>query len=157
MEEEARAAHVVNTNMKIEILIMIVLLFAAAEDFYRKEISFWMPAVCGVISMISIIMEYLHGEIDILNILLATIPGVILLLLAFATGQEIGYGDGLMALSIAPALGFEKTCFVLFISMTLSSLYSILYLIIEKSDKKSTFPFMPFLAAGMGVALLAKV
>ena len=116
-----------------------------------------MPAVCGVISAVSIILNYLQGEMDVANILLAMIPGVVLLIIAFVTGQEIGYGDGLMALSFAPVLGFEKTCFVLFISMTLSSLYSILYLIIEKSDKKTTFPFIPFLAAGMGVTLFAKI
>ena len=144
-----------NRIMNFEILILIVLIFAAVEDFFRKEISLWMPFVSGLLSLVYIAVECLCGEIDIVGVLVSLIPGVILLVIAFATKQEIGYGDGLMALAIAPVLGLDKICFVLFISMTLSSIYSILFLIIKKGDRKSTFPFIPFLAAGMGVTMFA--
>ena len=155
LEEEARAARVAKGRMNYEILILIVLIFAAIEDLFRKEISLWMPFVAGLISLVCIAEKYLRVELDFGGALASLIPGAILLLISFVTRQEIGYGDGLMALSIAPVLGFERTCFVLFISMTLSSIYSILYLIIKRGDKKSTFPFIPFLVAGMGVTLFA--
>ncbi|MCR5556110.1 MAG: prepilin peptidase [Butyrivibrio sp.] len=141
--------------MSFEILVLIVLLIAAVEDFFRKEISLWLPMVCGLISLICVMVQYLNANLDYAGVLASMIPGAILLLVAFSTGQEIGYGDGLMALAMAPVLGFDRTCFVLIISMTLSSLYSILYLIIKRGGRKSSFPFIPFLAVGMGVALLA--
>ena len=131
-------------------LILVVLIFAAAEDFFRKEISFWMPAISGLISLVKIAVDFCYGEMDFAGILFSLVPGVVLLIIAFATKQEIGYGDGLMA------LGFEKTCVVLCISMTMASLFSILLLIVKR-DKRSTFPFIPFLTAGMGVTLFAKI
>ncbi len=142
--------------MNFEMLILVVLIFAAAEDFFRKEISFWMPAISGLISLVKIAVDFCYGEMDFAGILFSLIPGVVLLIIAFATKQEIGYGDGLMALSFAPILGFEKTCVALCISMTMASLFSILLLIVKR-DGRSTFPFIPFLTAGMGVTLFAKI
>lgn len=143
--------------MIFEILILIVLIFASIEDFLYKEISLWMPAVCGLISLISVLTGCLNKETDIFNALLSLLPGILLLCAAHVTGQAIGYGDGLMALGFAPAFGFEITCIVILAGMMMSMVYSIFILIVRQSDKKTSFAFVPFLTAGMGVTMLAKM
>ena len=144
-------------KMKFELLILMVLILASAEDFFHKEISLWMPVICGIISFSCIFTGYLNNETDLVNVILSLLPGAALLLVALVTGQAIGYGDGLMALTIAPVLGFEKTCIVILAGMMMSLVYSIFLLIVRQSDKKATFAFVPFLAAGMGVTILAEM
>lgn len=143
--------------MKFELLILIVLIFASLEDFFRKEISLWMPAVCALISLVSILVGCLYKQTDMMDVLLSLLPGIVLLAVAFLTREAIGYGDGLMALSFAPVLGFEMTCIVILAGMMMSMVYSIFLLIVRQSDKKTSFAFVPFLTVGMGVTMLAKI
>ncbi len=143
--------------MNFDLLILIVLIFASVEDFFRKEISLWMPVICALISLACIVTDYLYKETDIMNVFLSLLPGAVLVFIAFVTSQAIGYGDGLMALSFAPVLGFEMTCIVILAGMMMSMVYSIFLLIVRQSDKKTSFAFVPFLTVGMGVTMLAKM
>lgn len=130
---------------------------ASAEDLKNLEISILMPVSCGIVSCTFFAVGISKGEMDILGMVLALIPGAILLFLAFATRQSIGYGDGLMAISLAPFLGLRQMCFCIVVAFTLSSILAVLIMLLKKGDRKARIPFIPLLAIGVGVTFVAQI
>ena len=85
--------------------------------------------------------------------LLGTLPGILLLFLAWSTGK-VGYGDGILMAELGTTLTVTGALGVLCLACFCSALFSIAGLAMKRLTKKSTIPFLPFLAAGYGLGLL---
>jgi prepilin signal peptidase PulO-like enzyme (type II secretory pathway) len=85
--------------------------------------------------------------------LLGTLPGVLLLFLAWSTGK-VGYGDGILMAELGTTLSVTGALAVLCLASLCSALFCIGGLAVKRLTKKSTIPFLPFLAAGYGLSLL---
>ncbi|WP_029231479.1 prepilin peptidase [Butyrivibrio sp. VCB2006] len=139
--------------MITRIVFMVLLLSAAFTDLKRKEIPMLLivlQALTAVVAMVSVIVQgnmWPYG-------LLSLIPGVVMIVISFATRGELGVGDGLILLCMGPVYGMETTCLGLFISLLLSCLFSIGILVLGKGNRKTRLPFVPFLTMGMGVIVL---
>ena len=130
---------------------------SAFIDIRQKEIPIFFPVMCAVLSTASVILDISRDEFNIANSIMSLLPGILMLVIAFLTREALGYGDGMMAFCIGPAAGFEGICFSLVLAMVLSSAASVILLLAKKGNRKTTIPFLPFFAMGMGVTLLEKI
>lgn len=73
--------------------------------------------------------------------------GGILLLIALVYPKGMGYGDIKLLTLVGVFLGWEKTLLVLFLGSALGVIIMAPLLILKKIDRKTPFPFGPFLAA----------
>ncbi|MBD5547662.1 MAG: hypothetical protein HDQ97_09720 [Lachnospiraceae bacterium] len=78
-------------------------------------------------------------------------PGCVLLLLAFLTKENIGYGDGMTVLAFGLWTGGWFTLAVVCIGVMLSGIWAMVCIFRKKTEP---IPFIPFLLLGMEVALL---
>lgn len=141
-------------NMKIiQIMVMVLLIFTAIIDIKKKEIPFLLIGIGAGLAGISVAYGFVHGAADV-ETAIALFPGVVLVLISLVTRGEVGLGDGLMFLCIGPVYGLEQTIAGLLIALFISSLFSIGILALKKGNRKTKLPFIPFLSAGMGVALI---
>ncbi len=138
-------------------LALLTMLVAAIQDFMRKEISIWIIVFGGLLSLVSCCFYIIGGNGRPAEVLLAVIPGVVVLVLAFVSREGIGYGDGLLIFALGPVFGLRSIMFGLVIAFFLSGIVSGILLVVKRAGKKFTIPFVPFLAFGMGVCLFAQI
>lgn len=103
-----------------------------------------------VFGSIALLYFLLKGEIVFSQLVFLMLPGALLLFLAKATKEKIGYGDGAAALVLGFFTGglfcMEAVC----LGFVLAGGYSV-YCFVRKGEKK--VPFIPFLLAAMEVML----
>lgn len=136
----------------IKIALTIFLGICAVFDIRKNEIPIIM-LVIGIISALGLnLWQISAGNISIADAGGALVPGLFFLFISFYTKEKVGYGDGLILLIAGLALGFYQCFFGLCLSLVFSAAMSILLLLMHKAEKNSGFPFVPFLAIGMGVS-----
>ena len=112
---------------------LLLLTVTAAEDIREKKIS-----VCTV-TVFAIAAVIYH------------MPGSMLVLISLLTGESIGYGDGVLVMTLGLWLGGIFTLTVTVTGIMISGIYGVICLLRRKYDP---IPFVPFLLIGMEVALL---
>ena len=142
--------------MFFHIVVLLILIAASVEDLLRKEVSVLMPVLFGINSLSSVISSVLSGEFNCTDLFVSLLPGVLLLLVGVVTGQAVGYGDGIIMLCLAPALGTFNTCLCFAVAMAASAFVSIIILVLGKGDKNTRLPFVPFITLGVGVTIFAQ-
>lgn len=144
-------------KMFFYIITMIILGIAALQDIRTKTIPFWMLAAAGSVAILSSSVDIMDGIIKWYAWIPALIPGLSLLLIAYLSKEAIGYGDGLMILLLGPVFGLTRMTAGVCLAFFLSSFFSIALMMLHKAKRKTTFPFIPFLASAMGVILFATI
>ena len=83
------------------------------------------------------------------------VPGILVLLVRVAASGQIGFGDGILLISVSGILGGIESIEAFMLSLFLVSVFSLGGLILKKLSRKSKLPFVPFyFAAYMGVVYL---
>ena len=77
--------------------------------------------------------------------LYGTLLGLLLLLLGKLFKGTIGVGDGLVMVLVGFVMGIYGGCVVLFYSLFLAAIFSIVLLCARKIKKKDSIPFVPFI------------
>lgn len=126
----------------LKVSMIIWLLAASIMDIRSRRISIWMLAAGGVLSILAVICQY-SGYWAVLK---GMLPGILLLLTAFAT-RKAGFGDGIALLFLGAAAGGEKAFMLFGLSLFLISLVSLLLLALKKVRRNTQIPFLPFLTA----------
>jgi leader peptidase (prepilin peptidase) / N-methyltransferase len=125
----------------LHILGGILLIFVLKDDLKDKQIRILPVVFIGVLGFfIRCVLNC-----DVMDGLLGTVIGMLLLLIGKITRQSIGYGDGLVFISIGMLIGIKQVTMVLFASLLLAFIYSIVLLIFKKVRRKTSFPFVPFI------------
>lgn len=131
-------------EMLVKLLIILYLSLASYKDIKTYSIS---PRLCSAFSAVFIFLKLITNN-NILKTLLylslGIIPGLAAILLAYLTDENIGYGDGLLIISLGIALGFKNTFFVCCIAFVLSGTVALI-LIFKKKSGQYTLPFVPFI------------
>lgn len=89
-----------------------------------------------------------------LELIIGILPGVFLLLLAYATRESIGYGDGLVIGVLGLFCGAKQAMAVLGMAFVFSAALSILLLAARRAGRKTELPFLPCLWAGYLLCLV---
>lgn len=134
------------------IAAIIFILIGTIFDIKKKEIPILLIVIFGIVSIaLAVRVENQNWQM----VLFSLIPGATMLALSLCTRESIGYGDGFVVLVLGVLLGISKCLSCVFLGFFLSSVYSLLLLVFKKVNGKSRFPYMPFLAVGLGVAIFA--
>ena len=82
--------------------VICILFCLSVPDFSKQKIPLWMIGTSCVIAVgLRIGFTFLgKTEISLMGFLAALLPGCVLLLLAFVTREQIGYGDGMVLMII---------------------------------------------------------
>lgn len=86
---------------------------------------------------------------EISPVLLATggCMGIVFLLISRVSGESFGYGDSILILIIGIFLGFWNLMYLLLGAFSMAAVFSAVMMIKHWFNRKSSFPFVPFLAA----------
>ena len=76
---------------------------------------------------------------------LGLLPGIFMLILAWSTRESIGYGDGLVILCMGCFYALGEMMAIVIIAITIAGIAALGLLIFGHKNRKSEFPFVPFL------------
>ena len=137
--------------------VLLIMIITSIGNLRRKEVFLWEILGCLCMSFASVAYGVFGGNFDASNVLMSLMPGAFLVLLAFVSGKNIGYGDGLLLLCAGPALGSGVTVLGMVVAVFTCGFISGLLLIFKRVGKNARIPFVPFLTFGMGVMMLAQI
>ena len=143
--------------MMIQIAALMILLIIAIEDIKSMSISSWKIWILAALSVGSAAFEIVAGVDDIERAAVALLPGVVLIVLYYVTGKQIGLGDGMVTLCMGPAFGIERVALGITVAFFVSGLFSLVIIAALRGRRKKSYPFIPFIAAGMVVATVAQI
>ena len=132
------------------ILILTVL---SIFDIRSKHIPMSGFAVVLIYSVISLVWSE-HGEYDIADLLMSVIPGIMLIGLSVITEGKIGLGDGILIAELGLGLGFERCIYMVAGALIFNCVFAGAMLMSHRLGLHSRVPFIPFVAAGMGVVTI---
>lgn len=116
------------------------LLVSSIMDIRTRRVPIWMLGLGGALTVAAVLLrQNRYGDI-----LSGMMPGVFLLLIAFATGKA-GYGDGIALSCLGAVLGGEKSLLLFGISLFGVSVCSLVLLALRKVGRDTGIPFLPFL------------
>ena len=122
---------------------LLLLAVTAAEDIREKKIS---VCIVTAFAIAAVIYRMVSGEFYWQKVIADMLPGGMLVLISLLTGESIGYGDGVLVMT----LGGIFTLTVTVTGIMISGIYGVICLLRRRYDP---IPFVPFLLIGMEVAL----
>ena len=72
--------------------------------------------------------------------------GILFLLISRTTGESLGYGDSILIVITGAFLGFWNLLYLLVTAFSAAAVFSVFMMIRKKFHRRSSFPFVPFLA-----------
>lgn len=127
-----------------EWVMLAVLIGFAAYDIKTKTV----PVAAVVIIAVSVLLYRLCMGIEVLELAIGLLPGIVLLVLAFATRESIGTGDGLVVCVLGLFCGWRRCLAIFGMALVLSAMLSIILLVCRKVGRKTELPFLPSLFGG---------
>ncbi|HJD34146.1 MAG TPA: A24 family peptidase [Candidatus Mediterraneibacter tabaqchaliae] len=73
--------------------------------------------------------------------------GLVFLFISRISGEAFGYGDSILILVIGCFIGFWDLMYLLLGAFSIAAVFSAAMMIRHRFNRKSSFPFVPFLAA----------
>ena len=141
-EDEVRAGTV--TEMKeliIEICLGVFLLICSLTDLKSREIK---PVILVIFGILAGILYIIFRPVGILEEAAGIVTGLLFVALYFITDEKIGLGDGLLIMVTGIFLGGRGNASLIMSAMLLSALFAMISLVLKKADRKTRFPFVPF-------------
>ena len=118
---------------------------------YVPRWIFWNGVIAGLIWHTADLIWKSGSSLDAkelaLGWLLGTLPGVFLVLVAWLT-KAVGFGDGMVLMSLGIVVGVRKAVLVLAVALFAAALCSVGLLLVKKVGLRSRLPFLPFLTLG---------
>ncbi|MCD8299718.1 MAG: prepilin peptidase [Clostridiales bacterium] len=122
-------------------VLLGILTVLAWLDIKKREFPLPFIGFSGFV-MVCVIMA--AGEFSISKMIGGACVGGALLLMALATKESIGMGDGLMFCITGICLGLWNNLFLLFAATTICAVCGVILLAAKKCTRKESLPFAPF-------------
>ena len=94
------------------------------------------------------------AAVKLSEVCFAVIPGVILLLIGYFTGESVGYADGWSVLFLGLFLGAGAAVCIVMAAFFFSAFYALWLIVAKKADRRSRFAFLPHISAGFIVWMM---
>lgn len=130
--------------MKEWIIPAFVMGADALLDIRQKEIF---PLLTLTGAAAGAVYTLLHGSDLSFTLLLALIPGLLLIAGSFFTKGQIGAGDGLVLLLIGAWTDPWTVWEILFFAILMAAVFAVIWWILHRRNDE--IPFVPFLAGAM--------
>ena len=127
-----------------EWVMLGVLAGFAVYDMKTKTI----PVAAVAVAAMGVVLYRFFMGTGIGTLTAGLIPGVLLLILAFATKESIGMGDGLVLCMLGMFGGWRQCLAVLGTALMLSAGLAIVLLVCRRAGRKTELPFLPCLFGG---------
>lgn len=138
---------------KVTILLLYLLILSVYDIRSRR-----VPVLLLIIGCVGVLMnfvcELIAGQQTLLQPILGMIPGILFLVIAWLSGKA-GYADGIILIWIGILCGYRDSLLVFGAGLMMASTISIILLMLQKVNRQTRIPFIPFLAAGLGIVFLA--
>lgn len=137
-------------------LIIPLLIYVSAVDLKLHMAPNWISIVLAIIGIPSIIVSAINSDYNdlLFNRFLGVIMGFLLLFIAgFISKGGIGAADIKITTAMGLFMGFEGIFTGQLIGIFFAAIVSIILLVIKKADKKTRIALLPYLSAGMVVAM----
>ena len=139
-----------------EVIIKMTLLlglFGIAWFDYRTKLIdarwLWIVGVAGLVLLFS-----QNGVMAVRQIFAGVVPGALLLLFAWISGESVGFGDGWLFVVTGIFLGLQKNMLLLMGSLIMAGVFAIVCLVLRKRERNDRIALAPFvLVAYVGVCL----
>lgn len=122
------------------------LCIAAISDLRNKKVAVRWMLVCAILFVPLGAARILQEENFLISQLMGAALGGLFLLLGYLTKEAVGYADGWSMVLIGLYLGAGAVLFITCVSLMASAVFAGALLFLRKAGRKSTFPFLPFLA-----------
>ncbi|MCR5358235.1 MAG: prepilin peptidase [Lachnospiraceae bacterium] len=148
------------------LLSLLLLVICSFTDLRERGISVMLLAAfltSSILLMISvsifgdrsgILKGMLEYEPGALSIAASFVPGIILFVINRATHGAVGLGDVYMILILGFMMGAEKITVLIFVSMMMTALFGIIYMITGRGGRRDSLPYAPFLLVSMVLILI---
>lgn len=83
-----------------------------------------------------------------------TVPGILVVLLAFVTKESIGTGDGLIMCVLGLFCGWRRCLAAFGVALVLSAVLAMVLLVCRRAGRKTELPFLPGLFGGFFLCCL---
>lgn len=133
------------------VVALLFLFIGSIFDLKTRKLPLIFLLFFGGVAVVLMILGFSKEPTDILARIL---PGILLLMLGFATREGIGYGDGAAAVILGLLLGWEWCIAAVMAGFFLSTLCAAVLLMLKRVNGKSRIPYIPFLTVGLVVMLL---
>lgn len=134
-----------NAELVRNIVLFGILSYLSFVDMRKKEVPAW-PLWIMVIGGV---MWQLFGKISCYHFIMSIIPGFLLLGISKLSGEQVGFGDGLLIMGLGLFLGGREITVIVCISLLFSFCLAILVLITKKGNRKTRIPFIPCILSGL--------
>ena len=95
----------------------------------------------------AVLMRIVSKGLPMQSYIIATVVGLMFVLISYFTKEKIGYGDSLIILAVGILLGVENLLFIICASLVMCSLTGIVIIIMNNFRGSFTLPFVPFIFA----------
>lgn len=128
-----------------EILITLLLLVGSIYDCKYYRLPVWLLLLAALTGAVSCLYARFAGRKETMEVVYCILPGMVSLLFSYATGEQLGYGDGILLLAVGGCFGLQKTMWVILIGIFGSFLASIFLILFRRAKKNRRLAFVPFL------------
>ena len=133
--------------------LVTIQLVASINDLYSKTISLKLMFI-GILMGYAVFLWLLHADIFRNHILGGAATFLIMAVLIVLSKSQIGGGD-LWLMTLTGFFTGVYSCFsILFISIILAGIYSLLLLLVKKADRRTEIPFAPFIMIATVILML---
>lgn len=139
-----------DAGMLLKLVLLLFLAGAAIMDVREQKIP--LVYIAGGFAA-GVILQLITREMKFYEVAGGCLLGGTLVLAAFLSRQEIGYGDGLMFAATGGFLGFVRNLTLMLTSFLLVFLCAGILLILKKK-RHFRIPFVPFVFAGFLLILV---
>lgn len=126
--------------------VWILLILGSVCDMARKKIPVLLLAAGGAAGVMAGIAGSWNGEAGIAGWISGCLPGACMVLLAFATREKIGYGDGILLMALGMLEGWSVLADLL-AALFLAAVFGSALLVLRRGTLRTRIPFVPFLLA----------
>lgn len=147
-----KGEYVENIDIIFRTVLLTWLLLCSLQDIKDKQINLILISLGFILLFI---ISIIIGDLSLWQRIAGLTLGIILLILSKVSEGQIGLGDGLIFCIIGLSSGFYINSLILIYSLLLAAVFSIIYMIFKKVNKKTTIPFIPFIfVVTLGVCLI---
>lgn len=133
---------------------MLFLTAAAICDIRSKSLPVILLVAGGIMTAAYEVSLAAGGMLDLYNLMLAMLPGILMLIVSYASCGSMGTGDGLTALIAGPMLGAGAAFVVMCIAFLLSGAVAVTLLTVRRAGRSTRIPFVPMIAAAAGMVAI---
>lgn len=130
-------------------LIWVVLgVYLAIGSIYDKKsllLPDWFLWMGCLVGTVWVIYEIIVGQTSWRQWITACLPGILWIILAFTTREQMGYGDGVVLLVIGSLTDATITMILLLVGLGLACVLGVLLLVSKRGNRKTELPFVPML------------